>query len=73
MVLRLEAFELSEKGFDAPYFRREMAILAKLEENGPVAADRLFGTFPKREVEEIYPALSRVMLEMLANELEVLG
>jgi uncharacterized repeat protein (TIGR04076 family) len=30
MVLQLEAFDLSEKGFDVPYFRRQMAILRKL-------------------------------------------
>ena len=73
MIIRLEAFDLSEKGFDTPYFRRQMAILAKLEKNGAIAADRLLDAFTREEIEEIYPALSRVMVGMLADELEVLG
>jgi uncharacterized repeat protein (TIGR04076 family) len=73
MVVRLEAFDLSEKGFDTPYFRRQMAILAKLRRYGAVAADDLLQTFTKREIEEIYPPLSKIMVRMLADELEILG
>lgn len=73
MVVRLEAFDLSEKGFDTPYFRRQMAILAKLQKNGAVESEKLLDTFTKREIEEIYPPLSKIMVRMLADELEVLG
>jgi uncharacterized repeat protein (TIGR04076 family) len=73
MVIRLEAFALSEKGFDTPYFRRQMAILAKLETSGPLAADKLLDAFTKQEIEGIYPALSAIVLAMLADELEALG
>jgi uncharacterized repeat protein (TIGR04076 family) len=73
MVVRLEAFDLSEKGFDTPYFRRQMAILAKLQQNGAVEPDKLLGAFSKEEIEAIYPALSKVMVGMLADELEVMG
>jgi uncharacterized repeat protein (TIGR04076 family) len=73
MVLRLEAFDLSEKGFDTPYFRRQMAILAKLQKNGRVRLEEILNTFTKREIEEIYPALSKIMVRMLTEELELMG
>ena len=73
MVVRLEAFDLSEKGFDTPYFRRQMAILAKLQKNGAVESEKLLDTFTKEEIEEIYPPLSKVMVRMLADELELMG
>ena len=73
MVIRLEAFDLSEKGFDTPYFRRQMAILAKLQKNGAVESEKVLDTFTKEEIEEIYPPLSKVMVRMLAGELELMG
>ncbi len=73
MVVRLEAFDLSEKGFDTPYFRRQMAILAKLRRNGTVGSESLLETFTQREIEEIYPPLSRIMVRMLAEELAIVG
>lgn len=73
MVVRLEAFDLSEKGFDTPYFRRQMAILAKLQKKGAVKSENLLDTFTKEEIEEIYPPLSKVMVRMLSDELELMG
>jgi uncharacterized repeat protein (TIGR04076 family) len=73
MVIRLEAFDLSEKGFDTPYFRRQMAILAKLQKHGPAPADQILGLFTKEESEGIYPPLSPVMVAMLTEELALLG
>ncbi len=72
MVLALEAFDLSEKGFDTPYFRRQMAILAKLARSGPVQAEAIIGLFTRQEAEEIYPPLSPVMVAMLVEELQLL-
>ena len=73
MVLHIEAFDLSEKGFDAPYFRRQMAILAKLQKNERVRMDMILDTFTKREIEEIYPPLNTIMVRMLTEELELMG
>lgn len=73
MVVRLEAFDLSERGFDTSYFRRQMAILAKLQKSGAVESEKLLGTFTKEEIEEIYPPLSKVMVRALADELELMG
>jgi uncharacterized repeat protein (TIGR04076 family) len=73
MVVRLEAFDLSEKGFDTPYFRRQMAILAKLKQSGATDSASLLDLFTAQEIEGIYPALSKVMLDMLADELQLMG
>lgn len=72
MVLRLEAFDLSEKGFDTPFFRRQMAILRKLKARGRVPRDKILDTFTKSEIEGIYPALAPVSVHRLVEELEVL-
>ena len=72
-VVRLEAFDLSEKGYATPYFRRQMAILEKLRTNGGVAFNSILGTFTRAEIETIYPPLGTVMVELLTKELEYMG
>lgn len=73
MVVRLEAFDLSEKGYDTPYFRRQMAILAKLRKHGAAPAEDVLSLFTRGEIEEIYPPLSPVMVAMLTEELCLMG
>ncbi|MFH0915461.1 MAG: TIGR04076 family protein [bacterium] len=73
MVLRLEAFDLSEKGFDTPYFRRQMAVLSKLGAKGAVESEKILDTFTKAEIEEIYPPLGTVMVRVLTEELDMMG
>jgi uncharacterized repeat protein (TIGR04076 family) len=73
MVLKLEAFDLSEKGYDIPYFRRQMAILKKLADAGSTPRDKILDTFTKEEIEGIYPALGTQLVRMLTDELEVMG
>jgi uncharacterized repeat protein (TIGR04076 family) len=72
VVFELEAFDLSEKGFDTPYFRRQMAILQKLRQHGPTPRDGILGLFTKEEIEGIYPAIGAVATAMLTEELELL-
>jgi ribosomal protein S19E (S16A) len=73
MLVKLEAFDLSEKGYDTPYFRREMAILKKLGGRGGVASDKILDTFTKKEIEGIYPPLGTQMVRVLREELELMG
>jgi uncharacterized repeat protein (TIGR04076 family) len=73
MVVRLEAFDLSDKGFNIPYFRRQMAILSKLQCGGEIAAEKILKTFSKKQIEEVYPPLNSIMVQMLAEELELMG
>jgi len=72
MLVRLEAFDLSEKGYDTPYFRRQMAILKKLAARKTVDTDELLDAFTKEEIEGIYPPLGKGMVQVLREELELL-
>jgi uncharacterized repeat protein (TIGR04076 family) len=73
MLMKLEAFDISEGGYDVPYFRRQMAILAKLSAREEVAAKKLIKTFTRPQIEGIYPPLSPILLEILADELDLMG
>ena len=73
MVVKLEAFDLSEKGYDTPYFRRQMAILKKLASRGGVASDKILDTFTRDEIERIHPPLGTQMIRVLTEELELMG
>jgi uncharacterized repeat protein (TIGR04076 family) len=71
MVVELTAFDLSDKGFDIPFFRRQMAILNKLETSGPIQTDKLFTMFSQKEIEDVYPSLSPMLIQILTEELEL--
>ena len=73
MLVKLEAFDLSEKGYDTPYFRRQMAILKKLAARGGVESSKILDTFTKEEIEGIYPPLGTQMTRVLTEELELMG
>jgi len=72
-AFKVEAFDLSEKGYDTPYFRRQMMILHKVLPKPGIKVDKILDEFSKEENEGIYPALSKVMVRMLAEELEIMG
>jgi uncharacterized repeat protein (TIGR04076 family) len=69
---RVEAVDLSDRGYDVPYFRRAMAILHKVMARPGTPVDRILDLFDEREQLEIYPALNRVLLETLREELELM-
>jgi len=73
MLMKLEAFDLSEKGFDTAYFRRQMAILSKLLVKGGIETNKILSTFTKQEIEGIYPPLGKGIVRMLTEELELMG
>lgn len=72
MLMRLEAVDLSDQGYDTPYFRRQMMILNKLLARPGIAVDKIMDEFSQDEIENIYPALSPVMMEALREELELM-
>jgi len=71
--VRLEAFDLSDKGRNIPLFRREMVILDKLLQKPGVEVDKILDEFSKEQVEGIYPALSQIMVRALVEELELMS
>ena len=72
VVMSIEAFDLSENGYDTPYFRRQMMILDKVMQRPGIAVDAIINEFSEKESKEIYPALSPVMMTALREELELM-
>ncbi len=73
MVVKAKAFDLSDKGYDIPYFRREMVILDRVSKKQGLPAKEILGLFSKEEIEEIHPALSPIMIDCLDEELTLMG
>ncbi len=71
--VKLEAFDLSDKGRNIPYFRREMVILHKLQQKPGIRVDKILDEFSKEQAEGIYPALSQIMVQALVEELELMS
>jgi len=72
VLLKLEAFDLSDNGYDIPFFRRQMAILSKVLPKEEIAVDKILNEFSKEQIEKIYPALSQIMVQALVEELEIM-
>ena len=72
MAMKIEAFDLSDKGDAVPYFRRQMSILSKVLPKQGIQVDKILNEFSKEQIEGIYPALSQIMVQVLSEELEVM-
>ena len=72
-AFKIEAFDLNDKGDGTPYFRREMIILSKVLPKQGIAVGSILNEFSRDEIEIPYPALSPVMVQVLVEELELMG
>jgi hypothetical protein len=70
--MKIEAFDLAEKGDSTTYFRREMSILNKVLPKPGIKLDKVLDEFTMDEIEGIYPALSPILIQVLAEELALL-
>jgi uncharacterized repeat protein (TIGR04076 family) len=73
MAMKIEAFDLSDKGDATPYFRRQMSILNKVLPKPGIKVDKILNEFSKEQIKGIYPALSQIMVQALSEELELMG
>jgi len=73
VVLKLEAFDLSEKGYDTTFFRRQMSILNKVLQKPGINVDKILNEFPKKQRMEISPPLSPILVQCLVEELELMA
>lgn len=73
VVVKVEAFDLSDKGRNIPFFWREMTILDKVLKNPGIKAKGILKEFTKAQVEEIYPAMGQAMVDSLLEEMAVVG
>jgi uncharacterized repeat protein (TIGR04076 family) len=72
-VFKLEAFDLADGGFAIFYYRRSMVLLNKILKKPGTAVSKLLNEFTKDEIEIPYPALSKQMVEALAENLSLVG
>jgi hypothetical protein len=73
MRMKLEAFDLADKGDSVTYFRREMSILHKVLPKPGIEVTDILNEFTREQIEGIYPALSPIMIRVLTEELELMG
>jgi uncharacterized repeat protein (TIGR04076 family) len=73
VVVKIEAFDVSDAGRNIPFFRREMSILDKVLKKTGIRTEDILGEFTREQIEVIYPALSQAMVESLLEELEITG
>jgi len=72
-VLKLEAVDLVDHGYDIVFFRREMSILSKILQERTVKIDKIIGLFSRDEVYEVYPFLTPMLISVFVEELELMG
>jgi hypothetical protein len=73
LMMKIEAFDLAEKGDSITYFRREMSILNKVLPKPGISMNRILDEFTREEIEGIYPALSRILIQVLTEELALMN
>lgn len=69
----VEPIGLSDKGYDRPFYFRSMSILGKIKVEPGLTADEILSRYTEWEREEIYPRLGPVLMDLLLEELEVVG
>ncbi len=73
LMMKIEAFDLADKGDSVTYFRREMSILNKVLPKPGIRLDRILAEFTPDEIEGIYPALSPILIQILTEELALVN
>jgi hypothetical protein len=72
-MAKVEAFDLADKGDSITYFRREMSILHKVLPKPGIRVNKILGEFTQKQIEDIYPALSPILIQILCEELDLTG
>ena len=69
----VEPVDLSDSEFCAPFYRRAIAILEKIEGKAGIRTDLILSEFTEFEREEISPPLTPVFVEVLLEALSDMG
>ncbi|MDR1573737.1 MAG: hypothetical protein LBS24_05465 [Clostridiales Family XIII bacterium] len=73
-VFKIEAFDLATGGHAIPYTRRQITVMDRVNKTGgPYPADKIKELYTDFELNEIYPPFSAGMIEMMLEELKLLG
>ena len=68
-----EPVDLSDSDYAQPFYRREIAILEKIEKEAGIKTDEILGKFTDFERDEVSPPLTPVLLEVLLEALVDMG
>ena len=71
--MKIEAFDLADKGDSVTYFRRQMSMLNKVLPKPRIQLEGILYEFTQDEIEGIYPALSPILIRVLAEELALMN
>lgn len=72
-MFRCEPYGLANKGFDLPFYRRQMSILKKIKIHPGLSVSEVLEKFTKWERENIYPRLGNAIVEIMMEELAGAG
>ena len=72
-VFVLKAFDLSDKGYSVPFFRRQMAILNRVSNKQGLPVNEIINHFSTEERMDIYPPLVPELLIPMVEELHLVG
>ena len=64
-----EPIGLADGGDSLPYYKREMSILEKIKTEPGLTADEILDKFTEWEMEEIYPPLHPLNVQLMLDEL----
>ncbi len=68
-----EAVDLSDSGYAQPFYRREIAILEKIEREAGIKTAEILGRFTDFERDKISPPLTPALLDVLLGALADMG
>lgn len=68
-LFRVEPIGLADKGYDVPYYTREMSILEKIKADPGIGVNEILGRFSEWERNEIFPPLHPLNLKLMLDEL----
>ena len=69
----VEPIDLASGGYTLPFYRREMSILEKVNEEPGMTVDEILGKFTEWERERIHPPLYSVIVQLMLEELATVG
>jgi ribosomal protein S19E (S16A) len=73
VVVKIEAFDLSDAGRNIPFYRREMTILDRVIRKPGIKAKQILKEYTKEQNEGVYPAMGQAMVDSLLEEMELMG
>lgn len=73
LVFVLEPFDLADNGDSVTYYRRQMVMMDRMRGKGALSSAEILDLFTEWEKTNIHPVMTPIMVDVLLEELELLG